>query len=136
MPPRFLNIDLDLITEKEPTQIIRDFGEDAVVMTSDKTEEGYFTRFEMSVSPDSAEEVMSEYQRLLGRLSPSAVTEWRNAKKKEFNFGYDEPVDSSRCEFTIKQDWLRFIVENNATLGATIYPREKDNAKIGRANPR
>jgi hypothetical protein len=91
MSPRFLNVDLDLITQTKPTQIIRDFGEDAVVLASDKTAEGYFTRFEMSVSPDTAEEVISEYQRLLGRLSPSAVTEWRNAKRREFNFGYDAP---------------------------------------------
>jgi len=128
MLPHFLNVDLDLVTQKKPKEIIRDFGKDAVVLTSHKIAEGYLTRFEMSVSPDSAEEVMSEYLRLLGRFCPGAATEWRNAKKKEFNFGYDAPEDSPRCEITIKQDWLRFIVENDATLGVTIYPREKQNA--------
>jgi hypothetical protein len=127
MSPHFLNVDLDLLTQKKPAQIIRDFGKDAVVLASDKTAEGYFTRFEMSVSPDTAEKAMSGYQHLLGRLSPSAVIEWKNAKRKEFNFGYETSPEPPRCEIVIKQDWLRFVVKNDATLAVTVYPKEKDN---------
>lgn len=128
MEARFLNIDLELVTDVEPSMLLAELGDAVVVLDSGSRGGGYLTTLETAGEALSPEAAMREFRRILDRLPEPAEQEWSEVRKKEFNFGFEVERASKTIELSLSPEVIAMIAETHASFKITVYNKAAHTA--------
>ena len=121
MELRFLNIDLDLVTAAEPSRLLADMGDAVFVLYSGPTDDGHLTSLEIAGDSTTPESTMQEFRRILDQLEAPAKHEWLQARKKEFNFGFETEEAPKQVKFSLSPKVISMLAETGGSFGITVY---------------
>lgn len=124
MKPRFLNVDLELITKVDPTHLKKDFGNGITILFSGPGDGDYLTTGEIAEFFEDELSVLQEYERIFSKLSPEGKREWNQAIKREFNFGYETETTPDRVEISFSEEVLASLKRLDGSFGITVYNNE------------
>jgi hypothetical protein len=116
----FLNVDLDLTFTIDIEPLVRELGEH--VQTLHRTEA--FAAFELRNAlpgPDSTDEAVAGFARLVRGLSPAARAVWEGCARRTMNVGVDGPRDQHSLTFAVSRESIAAMVELGADLVFTVY---------------
>jgi len=119
----FLNIDLELVTRVKPSRLLADLGDAVSVLNSRPWDEGYLTTLEIAEEAIDPESTMEEFRRILGELTERGRREWSEARKKEFNFGFEAEEGPEWIGLSLGPKVISMIAETGASFGITVYRR-------------
>lgn len=125
MSMRFLNVDLEIVTAREPVELLRELGDRVILLYSGGNPEGYLTCLDLSDFQETPHEIVERFAKLLAKLTPTARKEWDNAKAKRFDIGFETEAASTPVQYTLDAGSMKKIVECGASLAITVYPCQK-----------
>ena len=120
----FLNIDLDLESTVEISELVDELSTRLTKMTYHNCEGVFRASFETSES--DIENSISTYVSAINELSPGSKKCWSQCIKREFNFGYQSEISPRNYESHISQNAIKEIALLNGQIGITIYAPENN----------
>ena len=122
---KFLNIDLDIESDKDASLIVEEFGDRVSVMRNEFYEGKYNASFETPYSHEN--QIIEEYSALVNGLSPSAKELWNNCTKRVFDFGYESGEKPNGFHSNISNESIKKLAALNGSLVVTIYPPDPED---------
>ena len=123
---RFLIVDLEMESKSDLTALKRALGRNVVVLEQGPVEPGCFElRLETSPQYGSADDTICAFCSHLEKLAPRAKQTWNNAHRKVFDIGFETAGLKQPTQFSINNHTLKRVSALGATIGITIYPRQK-----------
>ncbi len=120
----FLNVDLDLTFGIDIEPLVRELGDQ--VMTLNRTES--FASFELANAlpgPDSTDEAIAGFVRLVRGLSQQARAVWDSCARRTMNVGVDGPPGRDPLVFTVSRESIAALAQLGADLVFTVYRPEE-----------
>lgn len=115
----FLNIDLDISSEEDISELIIEIGNNTCVLNN-SCEEGIFVAtFETGYQEPN--QIINEFVSIINELSPKAKNQWEGCKAREFNIGYDGGEIPSVFVSALSGNSIKGISEINGEVVITIY---------------
>ena len=118
----FRNVDIELLTLTKPAAFLRALRlADAAILFSDEQASGWFISFEVRGTGSNPAQVLAGLKRLFAGLTEGARTEWDEADRRVFDFGYDLEGAERVQETEIPARFLAFTASVDATIRMTVY---------------
>ena len=114
----FLTIDLDIESEEDITLIVESFGDAVVLLRHEFLDGTYYGSFETGYSELS--EIVSEYGRLVEKLSAEAQIIWTQCKKT-FDIGYRSGAEPYAYHSVLSPEIITKIASLDVAVAITIY---------------
>ena len=126
-PPHFCNVDLDIESKFDLSDLRTALGRKIFVLTGPPANPGCFLlRLETVPQFNNPDDTICAFCSLLERLPPKAKRAWRSAHKKEFDIGHDIAQSQIASQFSLRSETLRRVASLGATLGITFYNHSED----------
>ena len=122
---RFLNIDLDIESTKDISQIVKEFSGRLSVMRNEQKEGLYIASFETGYEEEN--KIIEEYVSLIENLSQEAREIWNNCSKREFDFGYDSGIKPYDFHSKISEKSIELLAKVGGSVTITIYPPHEND---------
>ena len=120
----FLNVDLDIETDGEPSALVRALEPYAYSLERPPGRASFELRF--PVAPESPDPLIREFVRLIKLLPPDAREVWDQASRRVFDIG----IQSRRRPFSethrVTAETLRDAAEVGAQIAFTVYALAED----------
>ena len=123
---QFLNVDLDITSGSDLSELAAAFGDAVTVLHSGRMDDDWTLSLEVSTEEDSADAVIRRFCDLVEALPTDATDTWCRAKRREFNVGYmcgDEPAF---FDSILETETVDLIARNKASIITTIYPADEE----------
>ncbi len=119
----FLNIDLDISSEEDISELVIEIGKNTCVLNN-SSEEGVFeATFE--TGGQEPNQIINEFVSIINELSPKAKAQWEDCKSREFNIGYDGGESPNVFVSALSGSSIKGISEINGEVVITIYGCKK-----------
>lgn len=128
-PANFLNLDLELESRSDLTDLAEYFGEQVFVLANHKTEHGFRLALEpliegrLNADPIQCTE---HFIRLLNCLPENLADTWSHCTSRVFDFGFDGGNEAVPYQTTIPAALLEQIAKLDAAVRITIYPYREE----------
>jgi len=120
----FLNIDLDIESEKDIAPLVQELSQKLIEMTYHNCEGIYRASFESSKS--EMEDIIAAYISAIRELTFEAKCLWDGCIKREFNVGFQAENRPRSYEKSISSRSLSEIASVGGQIGITIYAPESN----------
>ena len=121
----FLNIDLDIESNQDLSEIVAGFGDRVVVQRNERV--GGVNHASFSTGYSEENEIIQEYCALVNGLKPVAREVWDNCAKRVFDIGYESGETPNNFHSEIKAGSIEALAKIGGSVIVTIYPLAKDN---------
>ncbi len=125
-PVGFLNVDLEIVSSRSLEPLAQEMGKAVIVLYSGPGKgRSHLLCLEdsrWSNTPDAAARALCA---AVERLSVRGRRLWKQAKRKEFNVGYDLIEGARLVQTALKRETLKRIVALDATVAFTCYRGER-----------
>ena len=118
----FLNIDLDIESECEITQLVEELGRNLAIMSHHRIDDRNFASFETGES--EILNIVEQFVTAISLLSVEASSIWSDCIKREFNFGFQAEDKPRSYLAAIPASVVKKLSELEAQIGITIYSPE------------
>lgn len=119
---RYLNVDLLIKSRDDLFPIVKEFGEDVMVLSNDKVGDFHYAYFEISSSHAGPNEDIEYFCSLIESLEDEARKLWDKSFYRIFDIGYESGTSSNSYSSELRESVVRKIAEFNASIRVTIYP--------------
>ena len=117
---KFLNIDLDIESNDDLTPLAKEWGSRVSTHRLEEIEGKYFGSFETGYG--SITEILDEYVSLISNLSESSKMIWKNALKREFDFGFETSSWPSNIRVSVDARFISKLADVSGSVAVTVYP--------------
>jgi hypothetical protein len=123
---RFLNVDLDLRSPVDLTDLARALEPEALTLSCRAVDGGYIASFEIA---GHAKDAVSTIRRLVALVNalPSQVRGLWDQTKREFSIGLRAGSQQSRFELGLPPDVVQLVAGLGASLSVTVYVDTNDD---------
>lgn len=107
----YLNVDLDILAPVSLDDLVRGFGDAALILYVGGARRKYEAHVELASSrmSSSADHTIIALARLVQRLPPRHRKVWNSAKLREFNIGIQAGFEPHGFDFiSSSEPWMRF----------------------------
>ena len=124
MKPKFLNVDLEVISTVDPAPLAEALGERVGVhfCGAIRRREYLFACALLGGGRDALERNLVGLCGLLEALPPSAVRIWKKARRRTFDIGLESGDQSPTLALRITPETLARVTKLGATIAITVYP--------------
>ena len=123
---QFLNIDLDIESDKDISLIVKEFGERLTVMRNDESEGIFRASFETGYAEENA--IIKEYVDLINNLSPEAKALWNRCLIRRFDIGYESGEEPNNYYSELSEKSINLLAKVGGSVVITIYPPDKNES--------
>ena len=128
MPLRFINVDLEIESNNSLDYLCLDLSSSGVHhLYSGPSGRGYLARLECADGGDTCEpdSIIMKFCDAIDHLDERASEEWKNAKFRCFDLGY-EAIDSDQTwQSALRHATLSRVVALGASIYFTAYPKNQ-----------
>jgi hypothetical protein len=117
---QFLNIDLDLESDEDISDLVTEIGTKLIVMRDHTVSGVHHASFETTLPTEN--EIIAEYSSVILRLTETSKRLWERCSKRCFDFGYDCGDAPNDFRSIISAESVSKIKEMGAEMAITIYP--------------
>ena len=117
---QFLNIDLDLESDEDISDLVTEIGTKLIVMRDHTVSGVHHASFETTLSTEN--EIIAEYSSVISGLTDTSKRLWERCSKRSFDFGYDSGDAPNDFRSVISAESVSKIKEMGAEVAITIYP--------------
>ena len=118
---RFINVDLDLSSAHELTDLVQAFEPHAFTLNCWQDENTFFASLELASDPIDAESAIRRFVSLIESLPPKARNSWNEASKRDFSIGIDAGSSPSTFEAALSPEVLELAVRVRARITFVVY---------------
>jgi hypothetical protein len=121
---RFINVDLDLASAQELTELVQAFKPGASPLNCWQVADTYFANLELStdpINPTDAESAIRRFVALIDTLPPGARALWNDASKRDFSIGVDAGSSPSTFELALNPEVLELAARVRARIVFVVY---------------
>lgn len=124
MKIHFLNVDLEIESDRNLQPIVDSFGNDAVNLYCGQARGHYLATFEVANVATDADSIISYFCMLVKALDKEAKELWDNALTKVFDIGYESVLEARSYSYSseIRAETIEIVAALGASLRITIYP--------------
>jgi hypothetical protein len=133
--PRFLNIDLEILSARKPEHLLAGLGDRIALLVSRSAPDGHFTAVEIAGHCTTPLLTMREYTRMLSALSGDGRREWEEASRRVFNFGYETEKTPAEVEIDLPSEVLAAVLDLGGSIEVTVYNNEQITESAPRRSP-
>jgi hypothetical protein len=119
---RYLNVDLLIKSREDLTPIVKEFGDDVLVLSNEKVGEFHYAYFEISGSHAGPNEDIEYFCSLIEGLEEENRKLWENSFYRIFDVGYESGTSKNSFSSDLREPVLKRLAEANASIRVTIYP--------------
>lgn len=112
----FLNVDLDLYVAEGMDELLKAL-QPAIVISRDGTR----ATLEVDLQPDSPEDALRRFVKLVDKLSPNKRAIWNKAIAREFNIGVQAGKHPHSMQFTLSNEAVALANSLSASVAFTVY---------------
>lgn len=135
-PPHFLNVDLDIESERPLRSLACELGNRVCVMFSGRMRDRHCLYLETGRAEKSQDATINALCALIEGLSTSGKRVWDAAERREFDIGYESRLSSQRAHrFRIRPNTLRRVAMLGASVAVTLYRQEGRTKRMQRTPP-
>jgi hypothetical protein len=116
----FLNVDLDIKSPTDPAPLKHAFGKRVHVMHADKVGRKHWLRLMLWPQPETPDEAIRRFSKLVARLGPRARVVWKRATK-EFDIGIQGGFEPRSAEWVLDHKTMAMAGRLGANLRITVY---------------
>ena len=122
----FLNVDLDMMFDKEPKVLLRELKRRVIVLYSGEHLKGHLVALELNSLTRDAHKTMCRWIKLLGTLSPAAQREFRQASSRAFDLGYEVGGEEKSVQIELPKEHLAELAKLGASYAVTLYAADPE----------
>lgn len=128
----YLNVDLDILAPVPLDDLVRGFGDAALILYVGGARRKYEAHVELASSrmSSSADHTIIALARLVQRLPPRHRKVWNSAKLREFNIGIQAGFEPHGFELHLQQRTVDAISAVQGTLAVTVYAPDLSVSRI------
>ena len=119
----FENVDVDVRSPTDLAQLHAAIVRKTHVLHMGRIGRTHHLRFALLTLSRGPAEAARRLIRIIGNLPGPAMREWRNAKTREFDFGFSAGVDGE-AQWVIPEQLVASLGKVNAQVRITIYPAD------------
>ena len=123
---QYLNVDLDLESENDISQIVGAFGEYVIVLHHGKLHNYHHASFETTNEMLTADEAINYFCGLVEALPHDVRVIWDSCHKRVLDIGHESGTSPSNFRSELKPTTLQRVAAIGATIIITIYPVPKN----------
>ncbi|MCB1511677.1 MAG: hypothetical protein KDJ36_12315 [Hyphomicrobiaceae bacterium] len=117
---RFLNVDVELRSDKGISQLLTAFQKDVIVLRNEAAL-GLLV-FELSnIEPRTIDEALHGYRELVTRLNPKDRAIWDGCRSRVFDIGIEVGTTARAEEFEISESAVRAVHDLRGAFKITVY---------------
>lgn len=124
---QYLNTDLDLVCDVDPSGLAREFGNRDLVAPVTPGEDGSFYVLCEDNNDTEPEPNIKRLLDAVDSLSDKSRIIWERCSKREFNVGYDCGEEPWAFNQGLSNEILRRIAESGASFRMTLYPQRPES---------
>jgi hypothetical protein len=117
----FLNVDLELRSKHELTELVQAFEPGAMALSCMAIEDGYLANLELDTQPTEAEAAIRSFVNLIEMLPPRARDLWNEASMRDFSIGVEAGATPSHFEFALTPAVLKLAANVGAQITFVVY---------------
>jgi len=124
-PASFVNLDLELLSEKEPVQLAAELGRTSFVLFSGPTPDGHLLCVEPVIGgllSTDIEACTEHFLKLLETLTPEGDAQFRACRSRVFDYGFDGGFESNPIHVDLASGQLARIAALDLNVRITTYP--------------
>jgi hypothetical protein len=123
--PKFLNVDLEVISSVDPTPLAKALGKKVVMLYCGPGDQsGHLITFEVCGCRNSPERKLAAFCDLLEELPLHAAQVWQKARCRTFDIGLESGGKRPHLALRIAPATLARITALGATIAITLYPND------------
>ncbi len=122
MSDLFINADLILTSGGSLHQIIDGFGDEVLVLHSEKVDGNTTAWLEVSLDVSDAESTAMEFCRLAEGLSERGKMAWIGCESRCIDIGFESNAESSSFSTTLLPETVQRVAALGMGLTITVYP--------------
>jgi hypothetical protein len=123
---RYLNVDLEIESKEDLTLLIKEFGENVILLYHEKLQEYDHASFEISTeastNEDDPDTVIVCFCNLIEQLPNEAKILWERCSIRKFDIGYESGESPQSYRSTIRASTIQRVSKIGAGIVITIYP--------------
>ena len=124
----FLNVDLDVESDRPLEALVADLGEEVVVLHHGQARGLHVATLETAADSKSAEATILNFCMLLENLSDDARAVWDGCCTRTLDIGFDSGDSPSSLRSVLHPGTVRRVAELGAAITVTIYARRPGDA--------
>lgn len=125
MKPEFLNVDLEIVTKRDPSPLARALdGKVHVLHCGPFKGRSHFLALEIFSARPSVEKLLSQFCTLIESLPPDAWQIWKEARRRTFDIGFQSGEARPPLAIRIEPATLNRVAKLGATIAITVYPAD------------
>jgi hypothetical protein len=121
-PPRFLNVDLDVMAPDDPQVLIEHWREQFVFLVAPADTGTPFVRFECLAETTSAVETLQRFCEAAEGLPPELAEFWQRCPQRILDIGYESGSARPSLIDTLPSGLLARVTQHFTDLTITLYP--------------
>ena len=135
-PPRFLNVDLEVESRRNPEPLVAALGSSTVVLASFRRRGYHVVTFELAGSPKSAAAAMRSFVKLVRRLPPAARSIWRASRRLDFDAGFELPAGRQVVALRVPPEVAQQVAAVGGRIVFTLYPPRRARRLGSKSGPK
>jgi hypothetical protein len=121
----FLNVDLEIYSSSDLQPLVDALGKKALVLYVGKFERTYQAALEVTKLTRDADSTIREFCRLIEALPRPAKKLWKDAKKRDFNIGFEARHKPHASGFVLSAEAVKQAAAVEAQIVITVYAPPK-----------
>ena len=123
---KFLNVDLDIESKQDISLMLKELGENILILHHEQNENFYFARLEIDRDVFNADKTINYFCDLIENLSENSRITWGGCISKIFDIGYESGKQQNNFTSKINSRTVKRIAKIGASLNITIYSINND----------
>lgn len=127
----FLCVDLDIISDVDPKELLRLFGPAVFVVHSETRDGRYHLSLELAEPAVSVDDALLQLGAVIKALPPAGLADWNALSFREFNVGIRLDGSEGSAYIALSRASLEVATELGASLAVTAYVDRDQQARPG-----
>jgi hypothetical protein len=127
---RFLNVDLDIFSNRDLQPLVDAFGKKISVLYSGRVRRTHRAHVELAKITKTADATVRDFCTLIDALPKTARDLWSQAKQRDFNIGIQAGMSPYSSEFVLAVETLKMADRLGARIVFTVYAPERPRKPV------
>ena len=119
---QYLNVDLEIESKNDLSEIVQEFGDDVSVLYCGEVRGYQHASFEIPANTAGADETINRFCSLVEELSPEARELWDDCCSRVMDVGYQSGTSPQNFRSEIRASTVQRVAAIGASIVITIYP--------------